>query len=152
MDICTNACERNVANNEKVRNIVNNRRTRLPPVAPHVTHYPTSAPKRSRRCWTNGMDQAGTLSLGKALASTSAMRSCLTELLPEKLLSAQLFKCQEDDIDPIYILYFRSQDFSTCSLLVASLFVCGDVLRIALIVLMKYNCCPFRQLVILFRS
>ena len=75
MDICTNACERNVANNEKVRNIVNNRRTRLPPVAPHVTHYPTSAPKRSRRCWTNGMDQAGTLSLGKDLASTSAMRS-----------------------------------------------------------------------------
>ena len=82
------------------------------------------------------MDQAGTLLLGKALASTSAMRSCLTVLLPEKLLSAQLFKCQAGDIDPIYILYFRSQDFSTCSLLAVSLFVCGDVLRIAL-VLMK---------------
>ena len=58
-------------------------------------------------------------------------------LLPWKLLSAQLFKCQAGDVDPIYILYLRSQDFSTCSLLAASLFVCGDVLRIALMVLMK---------------
>ena len=93
------------------------------------------------------MDQAGMLSLGKDLASTSAMRSCLTELLPEKLLSAQLYKCQAGDFDIICILFFRSQDFSTCSLLAASLFVCGDVLRIAL-VLMKYNCFLLRQLVV----
>ena len=42
MDICTNACERNVANNEKVRNIENNRRTRP---APHVTHQCAQAIK-----------------------------------------------------------------------------------------------------------
>ena len=68
-------------------------------------------------------------------------------LLPGNLLSAHLLlvsRCW-------FLLDSRSQDFSTCSLLAASLFVCGDVLRIAL-VLMKYNCCLFRQLVRSFRS
>ena len=139
MDICTNACERNVANNEKVRNIENNRRTRP---APHVTHQCAQAIKevldqRYGPSWHVVVGEGFGFDISYEVESHGT----------ETLLFAQLLKCP-GEFDFICILFFRSQDFSTCSLLAASLFVCGDVLRIALIVLMKYNCCPFRQLVI----
>ena len=65
MDICTNACERNVANNEKV----NYSSSRI-----HIYLFSLSVHRQSKSCWTSATDQAGMSSLARVLASTSAMR------------------------------------------------------------------------------
>ena len=130
MDICTNACERNVANNEKVTNIVFMIGERDSQSAPHLIHQCAQAIKevldqRYGPSWHVVVGEGFGFDISYEVESNCT----------ETLLFAQLLKCP-GDFDFICILFFRSQDFSTCSLLAASLFVCGDVLRIAL-VLMK---------------
>ena len=134
MDICTNACERNVANNEKVRNIVNNRRTRLPKSPScHPPHHQCAQAIKEVLDQRYGPSWHVVVGEGFGFDISYEVESHCTVV--RKIFFAQLIKCP-GDFDFICILFFRSQDFFTCSLLAASLFVCGDVLRITL-VLMK---------------
>ena len=130
MDICTNACERNVANNEKVKNIMKLKNTIPNPPSCHPPPHQCAQAIKEVLDQRYGPSWHVVVGEGFGFDISYEVESNCTETL----LFAQLLKCP-GDFDFICILLFRSQDFSICSLLAASLFVCGDVLRIALLLM-----------------